>query len=59
MFKEGNPFNEDEPMHGEPSFESSSNRHHPTIKFTASWSAKDVTFLDARGGFFKNCGSAS
>ena len=24
------------------------NRHHPTIKFTASWSAKEVTFLNTR-----------
>ena len=24
------------------------NRHHPTIKFTASWSANEVTFLDTR-----------
>ena len=24
------------------------NRHHPTIKFTASWSAEEVTFLDTR-----------
>ena len=26
------------------------NRHHTTIKFTANWSAKDVTFLDTLPG---------
>ena len=37
--------------HGEPSlrvFIENLNRHHPTIKFTASWSANEVTFLDTR-----------
>ena len=37
--------------HGEPSlrvFIENLNRHHPTIKFTASWSAEEVTFLDTR-----------
>ena len=37
--------------HGEPSlrvFIENINRHHPTIKFTASWSAEEVTFLDTR-----------
>ena len=37
--------------HGEPSlrvFIENNNCHHPTIKFTASWSAEEVTFLDTR-----------
>ena len=37
--------------HGEPSlrvFIENLNRHHSTIKFTASWSAEEVTFLDTR-----------
>ena len=37
--------------HGEPSlwvFIENLNCHHPTIKFTASWLAKEVTFLDTR-----------
>ena len=37
--------------HGEPSlgkFLSNLNSHHMTIKFTASWSIEDTTFLDIR-----------
>ena len=37
--------------HGEPSlgvFIENLNRPHPTIKFIASWSAEEVTFLDTR-----------
>ena len=37
--------------HGVPSlrvFIKNLNRHHPTIKFTAFWSAKEVTFLNTR-----------
>ena len=37
--------------HGEPTlptFIDNLNCHHPSIKFTASWSAKEVTFLDTR-----------
>ena len=37
--------------HGEPSlrvFIENTNRHHPTIKITALWSAEQVTFFDTR-----------
>ena len=37
--------------HGEPTlrtFVESLNRHHATIKFTATWSTEEVVFLDTR-----------